>query len=305
MTGLCRWQWKHGIFSVGKAFAEAGGGAEPAAPHWNPRNARKSWTLRATKGFNMLQLERALARATGAGDKARADALRARVAAQKKHWPERHADSKEFTPAEQAEAQARAEYHLSLMDAAPATRARMPREWAGWPGAAKDALYRSGGGGGGGGGAFSGGGGGAFSGGYGPPAGYGGSEEGSWLAILAGAEPGGGGGGGGGGGAAVLAALAALLGGGGGGGGSAAAGAAAAAAQRRRREDDEAEDLAAALRASAEEEAARRAAAAKKPRLEGAPLGGPATGGEEGDVVEVLEEDAGSEAEEGSVVELD
>jgi hypothetical protein len=203
------------------------------------------------------------------GDKGRADALRARVTAQKKHWPERTPDGEDFTHVEQAEAKVRSEHLLGLMEAAPATRARMPREWAGWPDAAKDALYRSGGSGGSGGGG--GGGGGASCGGYGLPAGYGD-----------------------------------------GGGGAAAGASTATAAQRRLREDDEAEDLAAALLASSKEEAARRAAA-KKQRLGGAPVGGPAAGaagGEGGDVVEVLveedvveilEEDAGSEAEKGSV----
>ena len=54
MEGDSRTKWKHAIFKIGKA---AGARADKP-PLWNPQSFRRSITLRCTKTYNEMELER-------------------------------------------------------------------------------------------------------------------------------------------------------------------------------------------------------------------------------------------------------
>lgn len=150
MTGESRCDWDHSLDGV----MRPGFGAD-AAQVWNPEGMRRSLTFRCTKTYNyeamQYQLSACASQPASAKRDARAAALQARMAAQRietiikggpKHnynnWPEQHDARIEdpvtkkllrtgkklfFTPAELADASARAHMLLRALETEPGTGA--------------------------------------------------------------------------------------------------------------------------------------------------------------------------------------
>lgn len=109
MSGESRWRWKHGIAKLSpKNLCDF-----PPPPTWNPYGLRRSLTLRATKAFSDVTLERMLQRRPDDAS------LQARIAAQSKFPAQRPHVYKKLSKEETAALRAEAREMLRLLDHAP------------------------------------------------------------------------------------------------------------------------------------------------------------------------------------------